>query len=47
MLLVGLEDELVAELDDLHAAILLSRDNYIAVLSHLYRRYHVFELEYL
>jgi hypothetical protein len=45
--LVGLEDELVAELDDLNAAILLSRDNYIAVLSHLYRRDHVFELEYL
>jgi hypothetical protein len=47
VLLVGLEDELVAELDDLNAAILLSRDNYIPVLSHLYRRDHVFELEYL
>ena len=45
--LVGLEDELIAELDHLQAASLLSSHNNIPVLSHLYGCYHVFELKYL
>ena len=47
VLLVGLEDELIAELDYLQAAILLSSHYNIPVLSHLYSSHHIFELEYL
>jgi hypothetical protein len=47
MLLIGLQDELIAQLNDLNAACLLTTQDYVAVLTHLDSRHYILELEYL
>ena len=47
MLLIGLQDEFIAQLNDLNAACLLSTQDYVAVLTHLDGCHYILELEYL
>ena len=47
MLLIGLQDELIAQLNYLNAACLLTTQDYVAVLTHLDGRNYILELEYL
>ncbi len=46
MFFVGLKDKLVIKLDDLETTGLLTGNDDVAVLSHLDRGDHIFELEY-